>query len=230
MGGQACVFYGAAEFSRDLDLLVLADPENLNLLRVALDDLQAETIAVPPFDSAFLAKGHAIHFRCHRADVLEFRIDVMSQLRDGPEFEELWDRRTTIEVEDETVELMSLEDLVKAKKTQCDKDWPMIARLLEQRYFRLGTSPGDREIEFLLMELRTPELLVDLSSRFPGIAARVLGVRPAVAEAIVGDIERVRSVLNDEEAEEKRRDREYWRPLRTEPEQLRHARLLRDRP
>ena len=25
MGGQACVFYGAAEFSRDLDLVVLAD-------------------------------------------------------------------------------------------------------------------------------------------------------------------------------------------------------------
>jgi hypothetical protein len=26
MGGQACVFYGAAEFSRDTDLLILADP------------------------------------------------------------------------------------------------------------------------------------------------------------------------------------------------------------
>ena len=25
MGGQACVFYGAAEFSRDTDLLILAD-------------------------------------------------------------------------------------------------------------------------------------------------------------------------------------------------------------
>ena len=29
MGGQACVFYGAAEFSRDTDLLLLADPRNL---------------------------------------------------------------------------------------------------------------------------------------------------------------------------------------------------------
>jgi hypothetical protein len=25
MGGQACVFYGAAEFSRDIDLALLAD-------------------------------------------------------------------------------------------------------------------------------------------------------------------------------------------------------------
>ena len=27
MGGQACVFYGAAEFSRDTDLLILATVE-----------------------------------------------------------------------------------------------------------------------------------------------------------------------------------------------------------
>jgi hypothetical protein len=29
MGGQACVFYGAAEFSRDCDIVVVADNENL---------------------------------------------------------------------------------------------------------------------------------------------------------------------------------------------------------
>jgi hypothetical protein len=31
MGGQACVLYGAAEFSRDLDLALLPDPANLTL-------------------------------------------------------------------------------------------------------------------------------------------------------------------------------------------------------
>jgi hypothetical protein len=29
MGGQACVFYGGTEFSRDTDLLILADAANL---------------------------------------------------------------------------------------------------------------------------------------------------------------------------------------------------------
>ena len=29
MGGQACVLYGAAEYSRDLDLAVLATPDAL---------------------------------------------------------------------------------------------------------------------------------------------------------------------------------------------------------
>ena len=46
MGGQACILYGAAEFSRDTDLAVLASPANLNRLRTALDDLQADVIAV----------------------------------------------------------------------------------------------------------------------------------------------------------------------------------------
>ena len=35
MGGQACVLYGAAEFSRDLDLALLPDPANLDRLAAA---------------------------------------------------------------------------------------------------------------------------------------------------------------------------------------------------
>jgi hypothetical protein len=50
MGGQACVFYGAAEFSRDTDLAILANSENLAKLNHALEDLQATVIAVPPFE------------------------------------------------------------------------------------------------------------------------------------------------------------------------------------
>jgi hypothetical protein len=34
MGGQACVFYGAAEFSRDTDLALLASSENCARLDV----------------------------------------------------------------------------------------------------------------------------------------------------------------------------------------------------
>lgn len=33
MGGQACVFYGRAEFSRDADLAILANAANLARLR-----------------------------------------------------------------------------------------------------------------------------------------------------------------------------------------------------
>ena len=70
MGGQACVFYGAAEFSRDTDLAIVADAANLARLRRALDDFQAEVIAVPPFEAKCLRRGHAIHFRCRQPEVV----------------------------------------------------------------------------------------------------------------------------------------------------------------
>ena len=73
MGGQACVLYGGAEFSRDTDLLVLADDENLECLAAALDALEADVIAV-----------------------------------------------------------LSLRDLVTAKKTQRDEDWPTICLASKQ--------------------------------------------------------------------------------------------------
>jgi hypothetical protein len=44
IGGQACVLYGAAEFSRDCDLVILAADENFTNLQRALDDLQADCI------------------------------------------------------------------------------------------------------------------------------------------------------------------------------------------
>jgi hypothetical protein len=69
MGGQACVFYGAAEFSRDLDLLVLVDAENLDRLRNALIDLAAEPIAVPPLNPSFLTRGWRFICRRERARV-----------------------------------------------------------------------------------------------------------------------------------------------------------------
>jgi hypothetical protein len=224
MGGQACVFYGAAEFSRDLDLLILADPANLDRLKTALADLQAQAIAVPDLVAAHLRKGHAVHFRCHRSDVDGLRIDLMSHYRGGPDFEDLWNRRTTIEIEGEAVDLLALEDLVHAKKTQRDKDWPMIARLLERSYLTRDKSPRRVTIEFWLRELRTPELLVELAAVHADVAREIAPARNAITAALAQDAGLVARALDAEEAEERRRDREYWQPLRLELEQLRRRR------
>jgi PHD/YefM family antitoxin component YafN of YafNO toxin-antitoxin module len=48
MGGQACVFYGAAEFSRDTDLAILSTSANLARLSKALKELQADVIIFHP--------------------------------------------------------------------------------------------------------------------------------------------------------------------------------------
>jgi len=221
MGGQACVFYGAAEFSRDLDLLILLAPENLDRLRAALDELDAASIAVPPFDAAHMQRGHALHFRCGREDVAKLRIDVMSKLRGVDEFNELWARRTTIEVEDVQIDLLSIQDLVRAKKTQQDKDWPMIRRLVEQSYFLQQTAPSAESVDFWLRELRTPDLLIEVAAAHSSSASEVK--RPAVAAALRSDVEAVDRALIDEELEERKKDREYWAPLKRELEMLRRV-------
>ena len=224
MGGQACVFYGAAEFSRDLDLLVLADAASLDLLRKALELVEAESIAVPALDGALLERGHAVHFRCRREEVAGLRIDVMSKLRGVDGFEAMWARRTSIVVDSIEVDMLALEDLVCAKKTQQDKDWPMIRRLLEQAYFSWALPLEDERVDYFLRELRSPELLMALVRNYPEAAASVALMRPAVRDALEGEIGAVAVAMAAEEAAEREKDRVYWEPLKRELEQLRRAR------
>jgi hypothetical protein len=224
MGGQACVFYGAAEFSRDTDFAILADAANLARLRKALAELQAEPIAVPPFAIKYLRRGHAIHFRCQHPEALRMRVDVMSKMRGVDAFSKLWRRRTSIELPDGTqCDLLSLPDLVQAKKTQRDKDWPMIRRLVEAHYFENQARPNPAQIRFWFQELRTPELLIELARRHPAICRRWVRQRPLLAHAQSGKTAELERALSDEESSERQRDKEYWLPLRRELEKLRHA-------
>jgi hypothetical protein len=224
MGGQACVFYGAAEFSRDTDLAIVADAVNLARLRQALAELQAEPIAVPPFAEKFLRRGHAIHFRCQHPEALRMRVDVMSKMRGVDAFNKLWQRRTTLQIPGgEKCDLLSLPDLVRAKKTQRDKDWPMIRRLVEAHYFQNRAKPGPAQIRFWFQELRTPELLLELATRYPAICRRLAKKRPLLAGALAGKAEILEPRLLAEETAERQRDKKYWLPLRRELEKLRHA-------
>jgi len=89
MGGQACVFYGAAEFSRDTDFALHADAANLERLGSAMRELQASVIAVPPLSLEHLERGHAVHFRCQHPDATSLRVDVMARMRSVAAFPEL---------------------------------------------------------------------------------------------------------------------------------------------
>ncbi len=225
MGGQACILYGGAEFSRDIDFAILASEENLIQLRMCLDELDAEVIAVPPFALEYLERGHAIHFRCRTPEAAGLRVDVMTKLRGVDNFEMLWQRRNTIRQDDGTqYELMSLPDLVKAKKTQRDKDWPMVRRLLEADYFAHRNRPANEQIEFWLLELRTPELLIETVAMHAGIATIFESSRPLLRFARTGDEAALAEALFVEERELRHADREYWLPLKAELEQLRRNR------
>jgi hypothetical protein len=226
MGGQACVLYGAAEFSRDTDFAILASQANLSRLRAALAELQAEVIAVPPFELKYLKKGHAIHFRCHDSEAAGMRVDVMTRMRGVDVFAKLWPRRSTLLAEDGTsYELMSLPDLVKAKKTQRDKDWPMIRRLVEADYFKHREQPTQQQVRFWFLELRTPELLLELATAHPHVYRRLIKQRSLLKPAAAGEEIDLREALSEEERLEREADRRYWIPLKAELEQLRRVRL-----
>jgi hypothetical protein len=225
MGGQACVFYGAAEFSRDTDFAILGDTANLMRLRAALAELQAEVIAVPPFQLKYLRRGHAVHFRCQHPEALGMRVDIMSKMRGVDEFPRLWRRRTTIELPDKTtVDLLSLPDLVQAKKTQRDKDWPMIRRLVESHYFQNRDGAAAAQITFWLRELRTPAILMQVATLHPAHCRKLFSKRPLLTYASMGEADKLERALSEEESAERERDKVYWMPLRKELERLRHAR------
>jgi len=216
--------YGGAEFSRDTDVLVLADDANLERLTAALDALEADVIAVPPFERRHLEGGLAVHFRCRAPGATGMRVDVMATLRGLPGFETLWDRRTTIEIDGQTIEVLSLRDLVTAKKTQRDKDWPMIARLVEADLARHGEARDADAVALWLEELRTPSLLIGLARELPAAAAAVIPRRPLLTHALAGDAAALKAALRAEEDAEREADRLYWAPLRLQLEQIRLGR------
>ena len=225
MGGQACVFYGAAEFSRDTDFAILADAANLARLRRALADLQAVPIAVPELSLKHLRRGHAVHFRCMHPEAHRLRVDVMSRMRGVDPFAALWRRRTVIELADGTpCDLMSLPDLVQAKKTQRDKDWPMIRRLVEAHYFEHRDRATPAAVRFWLRELRTAGLLIEVVSRHPRPSRTAARRRPAVSAALKDSEQAVESALLAEELSERQADRLHWKPLVEELARLRRTR------
>ncbi|MCX8038050.1 MAG: hypothetical protein N3D11_13550 [Candidatus Sumerlaeia bacterium] len=79
-----------------------------------------------------------------------------------------WKRRAEVDLpEVGVVALLSLPDLVQAKKTQRDKDWPMIRRLVEVHYLQNRAGPNPRQVRFWLTECRTAPLLIELAKVFP---------------------------------------------------------------
>ena len=231
IGGQACVLYGAAEFSRDCDIVILSEEANFENLNAALSELQAECIAIPEFKAEYLQRGHAIHFRCKHPDVDGLRIDVMSKLRGYDPFEQLWDRRTTIQDENANAvyEVLAIEDLVRAKKTQRDKDWPMIRRLIEAHYDENQDDSNEAMVQFWIRESRTPSMLRELIHRFPNNLASCAKTRPWLVSIDVNDVKQIEAFLRLEEDAERQADEEYWRPLKEELVQLRLNRERRNK-
>jgi hypothetical protein len=225
MGGQACILYGGAEFSRDIDISIGIDTENISAIKKALKCLKAETVFVPPLGKQVLKRGHACHFRCNAEGVEGLRIDMMAKMRGCSDFEQLWKRRSIVKLpEIGEMGVLSLPDLILAKKTQREKDWPMIRRLIETDITQNYRKDREEKIDFWLMECRTPVLLVEIARKNTALCKSLTPARPLLKAVLNQDTEEIESLLTQEESAEKKKDREYWLPLRKELEQWRLGR------
>jgi hypothetical protein len=111
---------------------------------------------------------------------------------------------------------------VQAKKTQRDKDWPMIRRLVEAHYFAHKDKPNLAQIKFWLMELRTPQLLLEVVAPQARLARQLATQRPLLRSAAAGNLAQLEGALATEENKLRADDKAYWSPLLTELESLRH--------
>jgi hypothetical protein len=223
IGGQACIIYGAAEFSRDSDFVVLCDAANLDRLRKALGLLKAVNIYVPPLDQELLEKGHACHFRCLAKGAERLRIDVLGKMRGCGSFDELWPRRFVLDLPGAgVVNALALEDLVQSKKTQRDKDWLMLKRLVDNDMF-LTPKPSAAKISWWLQECRTAAELIRLAKRHKKAALACARSRSLLKTALRGDSAKLEALLRREELGQRQADRAYWLPLVKELEVMRHV-------
>lgn len=223
IGGQACIIYGAAEFSRDSDFVILSTRRNLECLQRTLDALKAELIDVAPLELDYLDRGHACHFRCAVEGVENLRIDVISKLRGCDAFAKLWERKKTVALKDKgDIDVIGLRDLVQSKKTQRDKDWFMLKQLVDNDIILNQHNPSQDRLKWWLCECRDAGMLIELTKKYPKITRECLTNRPLLDSAVIADMEKLNLRLHDEEMSERQKDIEYWVPLKKELEILRH--------
>lgn len=107
LGGWAVGIYGHPRATKDIDLIVGIDDENLDRLMMALREFGA-----PSIDFAnFKEKGNV--FRMGRPPV---QIDIINEAS-GIKFDESYQKRKVINVQGVEISLISRDDLIKNKTT-----------------------------------------------------------------------------------------------------------------
>jgi hypothetical protein len=141
----------------------------------------------------------------------------MTEPRNFGDFEALWQRPTVFSDPSGTeFHLLSVPDLVRAKKTQRSKDWPVIEALVGIHFEENQSNPMPEWISCWLTEAGSAELLLDLGARFPSEAAAMATAHPLLAFAVSPGLPRLREALDAEVRAEQEKDRIYWEPFKRE--------------
>ncbi len=126
--GQACVYYGIQQTTKDSDWIV--EPEDLEKLVALLQELDANpgmsvsyrAICGAPCSKTYLGNGWTSHVRITDAEGVEHHLDFFGQ---AP-------RVAVVEYDQDDPDYASRSLVAQMKKTDREKDWPFVAALGRQ--------------------------------------------------------------------------------------------------
>ena len=223
VSGQACVLYGAATFSEDIDLWIRPTSENAGRFLRALARCRARVDRLtPPLSPRLLRRGHGFHFLIP-AEPSPVYLDVMGKPPRVPSFETARRRAQILTTDWGRVPVISIEDLVSMKKTRRLADYEVITNLVRIRVSLEGAA-APALLRWAAENSFRPEQRAEFLRRL-GERVNPEGLRRRIAREV---------------SAHQARDLLYWKPVVEDlrrrrragtllPEGLPVARLLRSR-
>jgi hypothetical protein len=234
ISGQATVLYGATEFTEDLDIWAAPDQENLNRLAAALRRLNARVGPLTPCLTEQNARfGHGFHFLVTEPDGQSWPLDVMGQPPRVGDFDSAFSDAAVLLPSLPELKTIDPMRLVTLKKTDRDRDYSVIARLVEvvvDDWLGRG-SPTSAEMRWACSEARSVAPIMQLW-RIPGFrevfdacdrpCLRVIAGVLRPDEPLDEDrLDRFVAALDEEKRQFQRQSRAYWRPIVDHVKELR---------
>ncbi|MGH9321415.1 MAG: hypothetical protein ACRD21_14065 [Vicinamibacteria bacterium] len=230
ISGQACVLYGASQFTEDIDLWVQPTASNLSSFLRALSHVRAVVYKLtPPITLKYLRRGHGFHFRIG-TDVY---LDMMGVPPRVEGFLPAFARSRRFETDWGTLRVSAPEDLVLLKRTNRPGDYEAISNLVR------GRLADDKEsVSILKWALRNTFDIADLVEfalrgggklkRWPARPAvqALLPVAAAASRLPERRIQRAAKLLAIEMGDVQDKGRRYWRPIISDLGRLQKKREL----
>ncbi|HLE69119.1 MAG TPA: nucleotidyltransferase [Vicinamibacteria bacterium] len=230
ISGQACVLYGASQFTEDVDLWVQPASSNLESFLRAMARVRAVVYKLtPPITLKYVRKGHGFHFRIG-ADLF---LDMMGHPPRVGAFLAAFSRARKFKTDWGTLRVSAPEDLVLLKRTNRPGDYEAISNLVRLRVVE------DKEeasvLRWALLNTFDVADLVDFAlqaagklNRWPSRPAlRALLPIPAATSRLPDRrIRRAAQLLAIEMGDVQERGRRYWRPIVSELKRLQVRRKL----
>lgn len=221
IGGQACVLYGGAQLTEDVDLWIHPTAANFRSFLQALASANARVYKVtPPLQLSYLRKGHGFHFVLGR----DLYLDVMGKPPRVGSFAAALRRCRRINTDWGLLPVVSPEDLVLLKQTNRPSDYETISNLVRMRV------EEDNRASVLRWALLNTFDVEDLASFAVAAVQKLkrLPLRPALRALLPitspppdARVARSARLLALEAADVQERGRRYWLPYIEEIKALR---------